>query len=102
MKKPNALVQLLEELQSEHIHSDVETVQSSKAIIYLTDEAAEAEDGIELNGKDCSRLFANASTVERLLDVIETDEASVALFDVNIPGHVLELLERNFVAIDEG
>lgn len=102
MKKPSALVQLLEELQSEHNHSDVETVQSSKAIIYLTDDAAEAEDGIELNGKECSRLFASPATVDRLLDVLETEEASLALFDVNIPGHILELLERSFVAVDEG
>ena len=102
MKKPNALVQLLEDLQGEGRRSDVETVKTSKAIIYPTDESAEAEDGIELTGKDCTLLFASRGTVERLMDALDAPDSTLALFDVTIPGHVLEAMERSFVAIDEG
>ena len=102
MKKPDALTQLLEELQGEGIHSEVEVVKSSKAIIYLNDDAAEAEDGIELSSSECSALFASRSTVDRLIDALNSSDASISLFDVTLPGNVLEALERGFVAIDEG
>lgn len=103
MKKPNALEQLLEELQGEGIHSDVEVVKSSKAVIYPDDASAEAEDGIELTAKDCFLLFANPTTVERFLETLEDSQsASLALFDVNLPDNIVEELERNFVAVDEG
>jgi hypothetical protein len=103
MKKPNALEQLLEELQGEGIHSEVEVVKSSKAVIYPDDASAEAEDGIELTAKDCSLLFANLTTVERFLETLEDSQsASLALFDVNLPDSIVEELERNFVAVDEG
>jgi hypothetical protein len=102
MKKPNALVQLLEDLSSEHIQSDVDVVKTSKAVIYPNDEAAVAEDGIELSASECSMIFANSNTVERMIDAIEIDDASIALYDVGLSSHVLELLERSFVAVDEG
>lgn len=102
MKKPSALVQLLEELQNESVRSDVEVHKGSKAVLYLTDEAALAEDGVELTADECTLLFARVSTAERLSDVLETTDASIALFDVTVPSNVLEYLERHFVAVDEG
>ena len=102
MKKPSALTQLLEDLQSESVRSDVEVLKTSKAIIYLTDEAAVTEDGIELNSAECALLFAKVSITERLVDALESPDASLALFDVQVPSAVLEVLERNFVAVDEG
>ena len=101
MKKPAALVQLLEDLQSESIRSDVETIKTSKAVIYPTDDAAEEEDGIELNARECALLFASSATVERLIDALEAPEATLALFDVTLAEPVLEELERSFVAVDE-
>jgi len=103
MKKPSALNQLLEEMQGEGIHSDVDVVKTSKAVLYLSDEAAENEDGVELTGRECALLFANLTTVERFIDALEdADNASISLFDVGLSGAVLEELERNFVAVDEG
>lgn len=98
------LVQLLEELQEEGIHSDVETVKTSKAIIYLNDEAEDAEDGIELNGRECVLLFASHATLVRLMEALEPHQstAALALYDVTLPGEILEELERNFVTVDEG
>lgn len=102
MKKPNALTELLLELQTESLRSDVEVVKSSKAIIFLNDEAASADDGVELTANDCVLLFANPSTVQRMVDALESKDASLALFDVTPTDEVLEELERNFVAVDEG
>jgi len=103
MKKPNALSQLIEDLQGEGIHSDVDVTRTSKAVLYLDDEAAENEDGIELTANDCRLIFANLNTVERFIDALEdTDSASLNLFDVGVPSPVLDELERNFVAVDEG
>jgi hypothetical protein len=102
MKKPNALVELLAELQGENIPSDVEVVRSSKAIIFVNDDAAETDDGIELSAGDCKALFANVGTVERLVEALDSKDATLALFDVEVPGESLEALERSFVAVDEG
>lgn len=101
MKKPDTLTQLLEELQVEGIRSEAEVVKTSKAVIYLNDDAAEDEDGIELASKECALVFSNPSTVARLIDALCSMDASISLFDVTLPGHVLEALERGFVAVDE-
>ena len=102
MKKPAPLVQLLEDLQGEAIASDVETVKTSKAVVYLNDEAATNEDGIELTAKECVLVFANTSTVERLVDALESSDASLSLFDLTLNGRVIEELERSFTTVDEG
>lgn len=102
MKKPNALAELLAELQGEGIPSDVEVVQSSKAVIFPNDEAAEADDGIELLAAECKVLFANPNTVERLIEALDSKDATLAIFDLEVPGPSLEALERGFVAVDEG
>jgi len=68
MKKPEALNQLLTELAEERLHSDVETIKTSKAIIYPDEAAMAADDGITLNAAECTLLFASEDTVDRLLD----------------------------------
>lgn len=103
MKKPEALVQLIEELRGESIDSQVETIRESKAMLYPSDEAASDDDGITLTGEDCRLVFANANTIERLFEAInEPTDATLALFDVTLPGHTLDILERRFTAVDEG
>lgn len=102
MKKPNALADLLQELQGENIPSDVEVVQSSKAVIFPNDEAAENDDGIALSPSECRVLFANPGTIERMVDALDSPDATLALFDVTVPNECLEALERSFVAVDEG
>ena len=103
MKKPLALVQLLEELHGEGIHSTVEITKHSEAIIYPSADAAEDEDGIKLTAEDCLLLFANPGIVERLVDALNCGgDASLALFDVTVPHRVQEKLERSFIAVDEG
>ena len=102
MKIPNALAQLIEELKDEDFISGAETLKTSKAIIYPDDEAARAEDGITLNEQECRLLFADVSTVERMKDAIETKNASLALFDITVSSQVIEVLERSFIAVDEG
>jgi len=102
MKLPESVTRLLEELQEEHLRSNVETIKTSEAVIYLGADAEEAEDGIRLNAEACRLLFARPSTVERLLDALNREKASLALFDVGVSGSVLDALERGFVAVDEG
>lgn len=103
MKKPEALEQLLEELGTEKIESTVDTVRESKAVVYMNDDAASIEDGIKLSRQDCLLLFASVSTVERFFEALgDLDDASIALFDIIMANSVLDLLEKHFVAVDEG
>lgn len=103
MKKPEALVQLIEELRGENPESQVETIRESKAVLYPNDDAASDDNGISLSGEDCRLLFANEVTIERLFEALnDTDDASLALFDITVPGEILDILEQRFVAVDEG
>ena len=103
MKKPDALNQLLEELQEEGIRSEVDVRGTSKTLLYLNDEAATREDPIELSGAESALLFASDKTVARFVEALEdTEEASLVLTDVTLPDEMLELLERNFISVDEG
>lgn len=49
MKKPDSLIELLEELDGEALTSSVETTKDSRVVVYLNQQAANAEDGISLN-----------------------------------------------------
>lgn len=102
MNKPPALTELLHELQMERITSDVDVTKTSKAVIYLHEEAAQDDDGIELSAKESTLVFSSASTVERLADALDSEEASLVLYDMEVSDPVLEELERRFTAIDEG
>lgn len=98
MKKPNALIQLLEELQGEAIHSDVEITKESKATIYLSDDA---DDGIELTGRECALLFASTSIVGRLLETLDSSNTSLLLHDLTVSENVFEALENGFSFVDD-
>jgi len=103
MKKPEALVQLLEELRGEASSTSVEANKNSKAIIYLDDDSAGREDGIHLDKEECELVFNNASTVDRLMEALgEPEGASLTLFSVEPALLVLDCIERRFVAVDEG
>ena len=103
MKKPEALVQLLEELKGEAFVTSVETGRDSKAVIYPDDDSAGRENGIHLSREDCELLFHNTTTVDRLMEALgDPDSASVILFSVEPALLVLDTIERRFVAVDEG
>jgi hypothetical protein len=103
MKKPEALVQLLEELKGEAFVTSVEASKESKAVIYLDDDSAEREDGIQLSKEDCELLLHNPTTIDRLLESLgEPTGASLTLFAVEPALVVLDAIERRFVAVDEG
>ena len=103
MKKPEAIIQLLEDLHSEVINSSVETIAESKAVVYLDDEAATAEDGIRLSRQECLLLFSTVRSVDRFMEALgDPGEASIALFELGLTPEVLDRLERRFIAVDEG
>ena len=103
MKKPEPLVSLLEELQTEAGTSEVVAVPTSKVIIYTDPEAADEEDGISLTGEQAKLLFASVETVERLFDALnDPDDASICFFDLTLPAHVMDTVERKCIAVDEG
>lgn len=103
MKKPHALIQLIEELENEGIQTDLETTVTSKAVLFPDSAAAEADEGITLTAKECALLFANPKTTQRFLETLENaEDASLTFYELSAPAPVLELLERNLIALDEG
>lgn len=103
MQKSNALLSLLESLREEDIQSEVEVHTGSKALLHIDEDAASDSNAIVLDADDCLLLFADTATAEQFLDVLpEAQDASITLFDVVVPGAVLELLERSMAAVDEG
>jgi hypothetical protein len=103
MKRPEKLETLIEELKGESVISDVETTKTSKAVVFINNDAAENDDGIDLNAEECLLVFANLATVERLMEALDDpDDASLVLVDVKISHKVLDHLERSLSAIDEG
>ena len=98
MKKPNALAELIQELQAENAGSDVEVIKTSKASIFVDD----PKDGIELSALECALLFASPAAVKRLAEVLDNKAATLILFDVGVSDDVAEALERNFATVDEG
>jgi hypothetical protein len=106
MKKPEALVQLLEELRGEITDSSVEVLLESQAIVYLRDDSEDKEkedDGIALTAEECRLLFSKPSIIDRLMEALgDPRGASLALFDITLPGAMLDVLEQRFVAVDEG
>ena len=102
MKKPEALEQLIEELGVEHRRSEVETTSDSSAIIHLDDSEDAPEAGIHLSARECRLLLADRSTVERLIEALDSPDASISLFDVTVSADVQDALERGFLSVDEG
>ena len=102
MKKPNNLMQLIEELQGEAIDSAVEATKNSEVIIYPNEQAADDEDGITLNQTEAELVLASESIVERLYEALGSPAtASVVLCSITLPNDALDALERLFSAVDE-
>ncbi len=101
MKKPTALTDLIQELQDERDSSNVDIYKESHAVVYLDAKALSADDGIKLTGDECLVLLANAETVERLVETLDSKNASIVIHSMDLPDQTLEALERNFVAVDE-
>lgn len=101
MKKPDAVVQLLEELKDENRIAEAETLTSSHVDIYINAEAAQNNDPIVLSADECKVLFAEIEVLERLIDAINSEDATITLVDMNVSEDMLEVLERSFTAVDE-
>lgn len=100
MKKPDDLIQLLEELEVEITESSVEGEKSSKAVVHLEDD--EDESGITLKFSECQLLLHSEATVRQMHEALGSpDEATVSLFDLTLDNDVLSALERTFSAVDE-
>ena len=103
MKKPDSLIELLEELDGEALTSSVETTKDSRVVVYLNQQAANAEDGISLNRGEAMMLLAEEAIVERFYEALGSPaEASVTLCAITVPDDSLDALERLFAAVDEG
>ena len=95
-------MELLDDLQDEIPTSSVQTVSGSKAYIYLNENAVAAEDSIILNPEQCKLLFDSTETVELLVAALgHPRHASIELHEVEMSLEVLNMLERNFVAVHE-
>lgn len=103
MNKPAGLTLLIEELRAEIIDPNVGTVKDSCATVYLSDEDAAKEDGIELSRQDCQLLLHSPSTVDQFFEALGTPkEASIELVEVDVSDDTMNELERRFIAVDEG
>jgi hypothetical protein len=103
MKKSESLTALLEDLKSEAISRDIVTSKTSEALIYLTEEDFDAENPIKFSAEECALVFSSPDTVERLLEALNYPiEATLCLVDLGLDHDIVDLLERKFVAVDEG
>lgn len=102
MRKPKDLTELLEELAAEEIQSDVRALADSEAVIYLSYEDADRDDGIHLAPADCKLVFASKATVERLIDALPApDEAQLILRNVELSTQAQDACEKAFISVDE-
>jgi hypothetical protein len=102
MKKPNTLTQFLEEIQGEAIVSVVETNKESKLIVYVDENAADAEDDITISAEDTKLILANAALIERFFESLGSPKsASIVICDTVLPEKSLDALEKHFIAVDE-
>jgi hypothetical protein len=102
MKKPESLNELVDELRAEGVETRVEVLADAKAVIYLNQAAADADEGICLNPAECCLLFASTATVERLLEALDNPRhPSLVLCEVNVPDDIMDCLEHRFAAVDE-
>lgn len=96
-----SLTQLIEELETEIAESSVETDASGTATIYTEND--EDEEGTTLNAAQCRLVFHSKTTIRQLFDALgEPAEGTIVLHDVALDDSVKELLERTFMAVDEG
>jgi hypothetical protein len=97
MEKPHALVQLIEELDSEE-ESSVVTIEDSHATVYLADD----DKGMRLNRREVELLLHDTNTVRQFFEALdEPEDCSVELCSVRLEQDVQDALERCFVSVDE-
>lgn len=102
MRKPKDLTELIEELETENIQSDVRVTPESEAIIYLSYEDADKDDGIRLTPSDCKLLFSSKKVVQRLIEALPApDEAQLILRNVELSTSALDACETEFISVDE-
>jgi hypothetical protein len=99
MKKPDDLIQLIEDLEAETTDSSVETESNSHAVIHT-----EHTDGpgINLNEKECKLVFNTEDSAEQLFEALgRPSEATLILCNLVLEDDVTAALERLFTAVDE-
>lgn len=100
MKKPDDLIQLIEDLEAETHDSSVETESGSHAVIHT--EYSNDAAGITLNERECKLVFNTEASAEQLFDALgKPAEATITLHNLILEDDVIEALERNFAAVDE-
>lgn len=101
MKKPDDLVQLLDELSSESLDNTVEGVRGSHAVIHF-DDSDDDERGVTLTLAECRLLLCSRRTVIQMHEALGSPSgATISLFDLSIDSDVVSELERLFSAVDE-
>lgn len=97
MKKPSALLQLLDDLKSEIAESSVISTGSSSLILIFGD-----NDRLEFTPVETELLLHSRSTVEQLYDAIgQPITCAVELHMLTVNDTVMDALERYFDAVDE-
>lgn len=98
MDKPNALLQVLDDLRQEGNDSSAVTVRGSYAKIYLTAGA----DPITLSREESELALNTPASVELVVDALGSPlDASIELHQLTIDDAVQDALERSFAAVDE-
>lgn len=95
MKRPNALIQLLGDLQSEDATtSTVVTIGGSYAKLYAF---GDSDEHILLTPSECEALFDDAETVQLLYDALGMpEECIIELHKVSVSDEVKEAIEELF------
>ena len=99
MTRNEQLDSLIEEL-SDELAGDhhVESTEDSYAVVQIFD----TDEEIRLNRQRCLLVFQSVDSLERLIETLGlTDDDSVILHALKVPGEVLDALESSFAAVDE-
>jgi hypothetical protein len=96
MKKPEDLLELLENLKEAGERSSVQLGQHPKAIVYI------GERTLTLGGKDCSFLLNTPETAKKFAASLGcTIDMGLELHDLEIEPDVTSVLECSFSTVDE-
>jgi hypothetical protein len=103
MKRPEDLEHLIDELRSEQIDSELQTLAATCAKVYM-DPDDDDPSNFKLSGEECQLIFSSVSTVDRFLEAIgDTSDASLTLTELDMEPvpEVLTHLERYFATVDQ-
>lgn len=97
MSRPNALIQLLNDLKAESVSTTVVTIRKSSAVISIG-----ADDDIVLTPEECELLFDTPETVQQLFEALdEPQDASIELVNISVEDEVLEAMNELFSSVDQ-